>query len=124
MYHSLAAPTGLSHRYGSSVPTYSEDGSRPTPPASGRSSPFSAYRSAEDLESQNDEQIEGLRAKVQMLKNVSKSISTRKRLDHLRLVTDLHACQVTIGIGNEVKESTVQLSQMVRRSSKCCVVSV
>ncbi|KAF8591981.1 hypothetical protein K439DRAFT_1325607, partial [Ramaria rubella] len=46
------------------------------------------HRSAEDLESQNDEQIEGLRAKVQMLKNV------------------------TIGISQEVKESTVQLSQM------------
>jgi len=47
-----------------------------------------AHRTAEDLESQNDEHIEGLRAKVQMLKNV------------------------TIGIGNEVRESTVQLSHM------------
>jgi hypothetical protein len=68
---SLTAPTGLSHRYGSSL--YAEDGNRPTPPSSGRSSPYSAQRSAEDLESQNDEQIEGLRAKVNMLKNVSES---------------------------------------------------
>jgi blocked early in transport 1 len=56
---------------------YAEDGTRLTPPASGRSSPFSAHRSAEALESQNDEQIEGLRAKVQMLKNVSKSAFAR-----------------------------------------------
>ena len=76
MCTSLTAPTGLSYRYGSSsIPMSSEYKSRPTPPASGRSSPFSAHRSAEDLESQNDEQIDGLRAKVQMLKNVRKSLS-------------------------------------------------
>ncbi|KAF8499156.1 protein transport protein BET1 [Russula emetica] len=76
----------------------------PTPPHSGRSSPYpghydgasssdtgAAYASthfADDLEGQNDEAIEGLSAKVKMLK------------------------QITIGIGNEVRESTVQLSQM------------
>ncbi|KAH7883882.1 hypothetical protein F5I97DRAFT_1831484 [Phlebopus sp. FC_14] len=66
-----------------------------TPPASGRSSPFeqplyepSGYRYADDLEGQNDEQLEGLSAKVKLLKDI------------------------TVGIGKEVRESTVQLSQM------------
>ncbi|KAL1740096.1 hypothetical protein HDZ31DRAFT_68268 [Schizophyllum fasciatum] len=67
-----------------------------TPPASGRSSPFGSdhgagpggYRYADDLEGQNDEHLEGLSAKVQMLKNI------------------------TVGIGKEVKESTIQLSEM------------
>ncbi|KAI0735419.1 hypothetical protein C8Q76DRAFT_712198 [Earliella scabrosa] len=73
-----------------------------TPPSSGRSSPFGGavsngganpfqpmgQRYADDLESQNDEHLEGLTAKVKLLKDI------------------------TIGIGNEVRESTVQLSQM------------
>ncbi|KAJ8586817.1 hypothetical protein M405DRAFT_864252 [Rhizopogon salebrosus TDB-379] len=66
-----------------------------TPPASGRSSPFtnlnsgpSGHRYVDDLEGQNDEALEGLAAKVKLLKDI------------------------TIGIGNEVRESTVQLSQM------------
>ncbi|KAI0824100.1 hypothetical protein BC628DRAFT_1379816 [Trametes gibbosa] len=53
-----------------------------TPPSSGR------QRYADDLEGQNDEHLEGLTAKVKLLKDI------------------------TIGIGNEVRESTVQLSQM------------
>ncbi|KAA1468572.1 protein transport protein BET1 [Dentipellis sp. KUC8613] len=65
---------------------------RVTPPHSGRSSPFDnaprGHRFADDLEGQNDEALEGLSAKVKMLKDI------------------------TIGIGNEVRESTVQLSQM------------
>ncbi|KDQ12799.1 hypothetical protein BOTBODRAFT_34253 [Botryobasidium botryosum FD-172 SS1] len=67
----------------------------PTPQRSGRSSPllpqFSAtasQRTADDLEGQNDERLEGLSAKVKLLKDIS------------------------IGIGNEVRESTIQLSQM------------
>ncbi|KAI0067852.1 hypothetical protein BV25DRAFT_1896797, partial [Artomyces pyxidatus] len=67
-----------------------------TPPQSGRSSPFadnpyggpSGYRYADDLEGQNDDALEGLSAKVKMLKDI------------------------TIGIGNEVRDSTIQLSQM------------
>lgn len=67
-----------------------------TPPASGRSSPFNidhnspvnGHRFADDLEGQNDEALDGLSAKVKLLKDI------------------------TIGIGNEVRESTVQLSQM------------
>ncbi|OCH96574.1 hypothetical protein OBBRIDRAFT_787134 [Obba rivulosa] len=68
-----------------------------TPPSSGRSSPFGAgqnqfqpggQRFADDLEGQNDEALEGLTAKVKLLKDI------------------------TIGIGNEVRESTIQLSQM------------
>ncbi|KAJ7492827.1 hypothetical protein FB451DRAFT_1389171 [Mycena latifolia] len=64
-----------------------------TPPASGRSSPLQHYepnghRFADDLEGQNDEQLDGLSAKVKLLKDI------------------------TIGIGNEVRESTKQLSEM------------
>ncbi|KAH9176970.1 protein transport protein BET1 [Lactarius sanguifluus] len=78
------------------------DSYAPTPPHSGRSSPYPGYhnpsssdgtpfggtRFADDLEGQNDEAIEGLGAKVKLLK------------------------EITIGIGNEVRDSTVQLSQM------------
>jgi len=67
----------------------------PTPTSSGRSTPFyeqyettSRQRSAEDIESQNDEAIEGLSAKVKLLKDV------------------------TIAIGTEVRNSATQLSQM------------
>jgi len=73
----------------------------PTPPHSGRSSPYLGHhnassdaaasagaRFADDLEGQNDEAIEGLSAKVKILK------------------------EITIGIGNEVRDSTIQLSQM------------
>jgi hypothetical protein len=50
-----------------------------TPPASGRSSPFDESRStsagghrfADDLEGQNDEMLQGLSAKVKLLKDVS-----------------------------------------------------
>ncbi|KAG1845474.1 hypothetical protein DFJ58DRAFT_507806 [Suillus subalutaceus] len=66
-----------------------------TPPDSGRSSPYnspnlepSGHRYVDDLEGQNDEALEGLAAKVKLLKDI------------------------TVGIGNEVRESTVQLSQM------------
>jgi len=74
-----------------------------TPSSSGRSSPFggtvynssasdsyepNGHRYADDLEGQNDEALEGLTAKVKLLKDI------------------------TIGIGNEVRESTIQLSQM------------
>ncbi|KAM6497935.1 hypothetical protein JOM56_005883 [Amanita muscaria] len=66
-----------------------------TPPASGRSSPFNdsytqpaGHRYADDLEGQNDEMLDGLSTKVKLLKDI------------------------TIGIGNEVRESTKQLSQM------------
>jgi blocked-early-in-transport protein 1 len=50
-----------------------------TPPSSGRSSPFNdqynsnGHRFADDLEGQNDEQLEGLSAKVKLLKDVSES---------------------------------------------------
>lgn len=63
-----------------------------TPPSSGRSSPFgqqpTGHRYADDLEGQNDEQLEGIAAKVKMLKDI------------------------TIGIGNEVRESTLLAGQM------------
>jgi len=68
-----------------------------TPPASGRSTPDPSmvyagggggYRHVDDLEGQNDEELEGITAKVKLLKNI------------------------TIEIGKEVRDSTVQLSQM------------
>ncbi|KAI0047987.1 hypothetical protein FA95DRAFT_1595416 [Auriscalpium vulgare] len=67
-----------------------------TPPQSGRSSPYppeqhyapSGHRYADDLEGQNDEALEGLSSKVRMLKDLS------------------------VGIGNEVRESAIQLTQM------------
>lgn len=50
-----------------------------TPPSSGRSSPFddaryqpTGQRFVDDLEGQNDEHLEGLSAKVKLLKDVSK----------------------------------------------------
>ncbi|KAG9051585.1 hypothetical protein FS837_004095 [Tulasnella sp. UAMH 9824] len=66
-----------------------------SPGHSGRNSPYppngnyGAQRFAEDLEGQNDERLDGLTAKVKLLKDV------------------------TLAIGNEVRDSTVQLSQMV-----------
>lgn len=55
-----------------------------TPPASGRSSPFepplhapSGHRYADDLEGQNDEQLEGLSAKVKLLKDVRGLVQQR-----------------------------------------------
>jgi len=67
----------------------------PTPTSSGRSTPFyeqheygSRQRTAEELESQNDEVIDGLTAKVKLLKDV------------------------TLAIGSEVRTSATQLSQM------------
>lgn len=55
-----------------------------TPPHSGRSSPFNdtsnagmGHRYADDLEGQNDEALEGLSAKVKLLKDVSEfSVAT------------------------------------------------
>ncbi|KZP32211.1 hypothetical protein FIBSPDRAFT_812367 [Athelia psychrophila] len=65
-----------------------------TPPSSGRSTPLDSHyqpngqRFADDIEGQNDEHLEGLSAKVKLLKDI------------------------TSAIGNEVRDSTVQLSQM------------
>jgi len=93
----------MSQRYRASAQTSLRDRSQllgvselNTPPSSGRSSPYdganpfqpSGHRFADDLEGQNDEALEGLAAKVKLLKDI------------------------TIGIGNEVRDSTVQLSQM------------
>jgi len=49
---------------------------------------MNGQRYADDLEGQNDEALDGLSAKVKLLKDI------------------------TIGIGNEVRESTIQLTQM------------
>lgn len=90
-----------------------------TPPASGRSSPFhdpyiqaNGHRFADDLEGQNDEMLEGLSAKVKLLKNVSLLCLVIIIPSHLTFISNKK--KITIGIGNEVRESTIQLSQMVR----------
>lgn len=92
-----------------------------TPPSSGRSSPFddpyvNGHRFADDLEGQNDEHLEGLSAKVKMLKDVSESsiLYGLMMMNSSGLQSRFLSLQITIGIGNEVRESTVQLSQMVR----------
>ncbi|KAE9410781.1 hypothetical protein BT96DRAFT_961520 [Gymnopus androsaceus JB14] len=79
----------MSQRYNSSLHNRSSLlPNHSTPPASGRSSPFGGQRYADDLEGQNDEAIEGLNAKVRLLKDL------------------------TIGIRDEVKDSAIQLTQM------------
>ena len=107
------APNGLQHRDRSHL--YSS-----TPPASGRSSPFGTpqrehtpvgQRFVDDLEGQNDEHLDGLTAKVKILKDVSFIAP-----ETLRVCSCLCSCrppQITIGIGNEVRESTTQLANMV-----------
>ncbi|KAJ3551219.1 hypothetical protein NM688_g4830 [Phlebia brevispora] len=71
-----------------------------TPPSSGRSSPYgdlpTGQRFADDLEGQNDEALNGLTAKVKLLKDNADGV----------------VLKITIGIGNEVRDSTVQLTQM------------
>ncbi|GAA93446.1 uncharacterized protein L969DRAFT_96030 [Mixia osmundae IAM 14324] len=55
---------------------------------SAQESSYASNRTADDLEGQNDEHLEGLSAKVKMLKDI------------------------TVGIGNEVRDSTKMLSGM------------
>ncbi|KAG8969868.1 hypothetical protein FRC03_000114 [Tulasnella sp. 419] len=98
----LGVPSTLTNRdrsgqSGHSPSSYNGTPYSVSPSPSGRTSPYpggvngyGAQRTAEDLEGQNDERLEGLTAKVKLLKDI------------------------TIGIGNEVRDSTIQLSQMVR----------
>ncbi|CCA75882.1 related to transport protein BET1-Laccaria bicolor [Serendipita indica DSM 11827] len=76
----------------SSTPEPSWRSSSGTPAGSGRSSPRfgnpSGHRFADDLEGQNDEALAGLTGKVKILKELS------------------------LGIGQEVRESAIQLSHM------------
>jgi hypothetical protein len=96
-------------------------------PSSGRNSPlpmhypknlqgYAATRTAEDLEGQNNEHLEGLSAKVKLLKDVSPAC-----LQHWNRAADCGgAKQITINIGNEVRDSTKMLSGMVRRVPLVC----
>lgn len=84
-YQFHTSPNLVIYRYRTSVRDRSSLGlpesSSPygfTPPHSGRSSPFNdtsnagmGHRYADDLEGQNDEALEGLSAKVKLLKDVS-----------------------------------------------------
>ncbi|KAF5311876.1 hypothetical protein D9619_003350 [Psilocybe cf. subviscida] len=93
---SLRDRSALLGNNGSSPPSLSGrstpfGGSIYAPSANGSSSHLPTnwqHRYADDLEGQNDEAIDGLLGKVKQLKDL------------------------TIGIGNEVRDSTIQLSQM------------
>jgi len=77
-------PSGRSSPYtGPPIPNGSSSSSYPINPAQ-----QFGTRYADDLENQNDEMLEGLSSKVKLLKDIS------------------------VGIGNEVRESAIQLSQM------------
>jgi hypothetical protein len=88
-----------------------------TPPASGRASPagsmMNAHAYADDLEGQNEEHLEGLAAKVKLLKDVRAlgRLCAGRAADRGRLC---RALQIGLAVGNEVRESTKQLSEMVR----------
>lgn len=76
---------------------------------------YAADRTAESLEGQNDEALEGLSAKVKLLKNVRLPLSassSRRLADAFGIFA-----QITIGIGNEVRDSTKMLNGMVSRTS-------
>jgi hypothetical protein len=72
-------------------------------------------RTADELEAQNDEEIDGLSAKVKMLKDV--------RLLIMYLVEEPFNSlfpQISLGIGNEIRESTTLAEAMV--SCKYCII--
>lgn len=88
-----------------------------TPPSSGRSSPHppntyqpAGQRYADDLEGQNDEALEGLSLKVKQLKEANLIVFGSLGF------ANLHTLQITKEIGNITRESTQQLSEMVRKS--------
>jgi hypothetical protein len=76
----------------------------------GRNDRYAADRTAEDLEGQNDDALQGLSQKVKLLKNVRFPLSPPTK------VTEAHSLrwQITINIGNEVRDSTKMLNGMVR----------
>ncbi|KIM25976.1 hypothetical protein M408DRAFT_330769 [Serendipita vermifera MAFF 305830] len=83
---------GLSHRDNRSSQFSTPEPIRQSPAGSGRSTPRvrnpNAHGFVDDLEGQNDEALEGLTGKVRLLKELS------------------------VGIGQEVRESAIQLSHM------------
>ncbi|GAA6054997.1 hypothetical protein JCM3770_000485 [Rhodotorula araucariae] len=80
---------GLLHRDPNRTALFSSSRSAsPLPMYNRPSDRYAADRTAEDLEGQNDEALEGLSAKVKLLKNI------------------------TINIGNEVRDSTKMLNGM------------
>ena len=91
-FRAHSSQTSLRDRSGLLGETYN------TPPASGRSSPLptfredfapSGHRFADDLEGQNDERLEGLTAKVKLLKDVSAAVGLR-----LSLVTGFRSLDI------------------------------
>ncbi|KAH8835417.1 protein transport protein BET1 [Flagelloscypha sp. PMI_526] len=88
MSHRVRQTGGSLHNRASLLPTSNPPSGRSSPYYSDASSEPNGHRFADDLEGQNDEALEGLSAKVKLLKDI------------------------TSGIGNEIRDSTVQLSQM------------
>lgn len=75
-------------------------------------SPYQAdsySRTAQQLEHQNDDKLEGLMSKVRILKDVSDPLLTLR----VSLQWFLLWPQVTIGIGDEVRQSNMELGNMV-----------
>ncbi|KAE8270287.1 hypothetical protein A4X09_0g2043 [Tilletia walkeri] len=83
---------------------------------------YAQQRTAQDLEEANDERLEGLSAKVKMLKDVSRPVvlrdfpagmlaSTRSPWDRPIIHTNrpFFPFKITVGIGNEVRDSTKDL---------------
>lgn len=103
---------------------------------SGRSSPlpthYAATRQAEDLEGQNDDYLKGLSSKVRLLKDVSRSLHTSSacrtrsladaadRVQGLGVDGVFDAAQITINIGNEVRDSTKLMQGMVSPLPRSC----
>lgn len=63
-------------------------------------------RATHDIEGQNDERLEGLLGKVKILKDVSRNQVT------VEFVFAYGKVQITTGIGNEVRDSNIQLGNM------------
>jgi hypothetical protein len=109
---------GLSHRDRShvSTPEPSWRSNSHTPNISGRSTPqvASGQRFADDLEGQNDEALEGLTGKVKILKEVCLFVLLALSW---RISICLTSPQLSLGIGQEVRESAIQLAHMVSRGA-------
>ncbi|KAJ7630730.1 hypothetical protein FB45DRAFT_916416, partial [Roridomyces roridus] len=77
-------------------------------PPSGRSSPYrdqepTGHRFADDLEGQNDEQLEGLSAKVKLLKDVRESVLMSDKPNSQPTV---HRSQLALGTKSASRQSS------------------
>lgn len=106
---------GLLHRDPNRTALFSSSRSAsPLPMYNRPSDRYAADRTAEDIEGQNDEALEGLSQKVKLLKNVRHGRSLELLVGETDHCARLHPMQITINIGNEVRDSTKMLNGMVR----------